>query len=190
MAQLIQFNPQPTAVFKFSPVLDNVTYSAFVTWNLYSQRYYLSIYSTDGILKMSVPLIASPDYNYVSVKENNVLNLNITVQTHNGSTFMDYISGEWDKLVVGMTISGAGIPLGATYTGKVNNPSPPYNLGISMSAAATSDNVSSTCTFSYSYSATNYEATQAPALVDINLTQGYFDTPIIFRASSNTFEIG
>jgi len=60
MAALVPFNPQPTANFQFSPQLDGVTYSAICTWNIYSLRYYLSIYDTFGALKLSLPLIPSP----------------------------------------------------------------------------------------------------------------------------------
>jgi len=85
---IVPFNPSNTAQFQFNPELDGVTYIAYCPYNVYSQRYYLSIYNTQKVLQMNIPLIPSPD------------------------------------------------------TG------------------------------------------------DINLTQGYFDTPIIFRASSNNFEIG
>jgi hypothetical protein len=61
MAIIIPFNPTPTALFQFSPVLDGVTYIATTTWNIYSQRYYLNVYTVNQVLEFSIPLIASPD---------------------------------------------------------------------------------------------------------------------------------
>lgn len=58
---LINFNPSPYANFQFSPTLDGGTYTAIITWNAYSTRYYLSIYDNFGALKVSVPVIPSPD---------------------------------------------------------------------------------------------------------------------------------
>jgi hypothetical protein len=60
MSTIIPFNPSPNANFKFSPVLDGTTYSAICTYNAYSGRYYLSIYTTLGALRLSLPIIASP----------------------------------------------------------------------------------------------------------------------------------
>jgi hypothetical protein len=61
MPTIVPFNPQPTANFTFSPTLDNNTYQAVVTWNTYSNRYYLNIYTLTRALMVSIPLIASPD---------------------------------------------------------------------------------------------------------------------------------
>jgi hypothetical protein len=61
MTTLIQFNPSPSANFRFSPSLDGRTYNAVCTWNAYGCRYYLSIYDVLGNLQLSLPLIASPD---------------------------------------------------------------------------------------------------------------------------------
>jgi len=61
MATIVPFNPAPNAVFQFNPLLDGVTYVATTTWNLYSQRYYLNIYTVNQVLVFNIPLIASPD---------------------------------------------------------------------------------------------------------------------------------
>ena len=55
------FNPNPNANFTFKPTLDGVTYTAICTWNLYGQRYYISIYDNVGTLMVSRPIIGSPD---------------------------------------------------------------------------------------------------------------------------------
>jgi hypothetical protein len=61
MSTLIPFNPQQNANFQFSPFLDGRTYNAVCPWNAYSCRYYVNIYDTLGSLRLSLPLIASPD---------------------------------------------------------------------------------------------------------------------------------
>lgn len=55
------FNPNQNANFRFSPTLDGVTYTAICTWNIYGQRYYISIYDNVGTLMVSRPVIGSPD---------------------------------------------------------------------------------------------------------------------------------
>lgn len=57
----IVFDPNPNANFRFNPTLDGVTYNAICTWNLYGQRYYVSIYDNVGTLMVSRPIIGSPD---------------------------------------------------------------------------------------------------------------------------------
>ena len=69
MATIVPFNPQPTANFRFSPVLDGSTYNAVVTWNAYSGRYYFNVYTLNRGLTMSVPLIPSPDYQNINLTE-------------------------------------------------------------------------------------------------------------------------
>jgi len=61
MTTLVQFNPSPYANFQFNPTLDGINYTALCTWNLYSSRYYISIYDNNGTLVVTNPLIASPD---------------------------------------------------------------------------------------------------------------------------------
>lgn len=54
------FNPQPTQNFTFSPTLDGVTYVAMCTYNVYGQRYYISIFDTSRNLIVYQPVIGSP----------------------------------------------------------------------------------------------------------------------------------
>lgn len=60
MTTLTFFNPQPNQSFTFSPILDGITYIAICTYNIYSERYYLSIYDTSRTLILYQPLIGSP----------------------------------------------------------------------------------------------------------------------------------
>ena len=61
MTTLTYFNPQPTQNFSFSPTLDGVNYVAVCTFNIYGQRYYISIYDTSRNLIMIRPITGSPD---------------------------------------------------------------------------------------------------------------------------------
>ena len=67
MATIIPFNPSSTSNFQFQLTLDGSPYTAVCTWNLYGQRYYVSIYSPDTTLILCVPLIGSTDSNNISL---------------------------------------------------------------------------------------------------------------------------
>lgn len=56
----IPFTPAATQNFQFQTTLDGSVYTVIVTWNLFGQRYYVNIYSTSGLLIVSLPLIGSP----------------------------------------------------------------------------------------------------------------------------------
>ncbi len=56
-----QFNPQQFQNYTFNPVLDGVNCVAVCTYNIYAQRYYISIYDTARTLIVINPIIASPD---------------------------------------------------------------------------------------------------------------------------------
>lgn len=61
MTTLVAFNPVPTANFQFNCTLDGGPYTVYVTWNLYSSRYYINVYDTGGNLIVTNPLVGSPD---------------------------------------------------------------------------------------------------------------------------------
>lgn len=55
------FSPSLANPFQFQPTLDNgIVYSCFVTWNIYGQRWYLSIYTLTGQLVLSRAMVGSP----------------------------------------------------------------------------------------------------------------------------------
>lgn len=60
MATLIQFAPSPLAAFQFLAVLDGQTYTCTVTWNVFGQRWYLTIETQDGTRVVTEALIGSP----------------------------------------------------------------------------------------------------------------------------------
>jgi hypothetical protein len=63
MTTIFPFAPTQQGPFQFQPTLDGTTYTGVVTWNLFGQRYYLSLYALDGTRIFTLPLIGSPlDY--------------------------------------------------------------------------------------------------------------------------------
>jgi hypothetical protein len=59
MSTTVAFTPSTTQTFSFSPVINGVTYSATVTWNIWEQRYYVNLTTTAGVLVLSVPVVGS-----------------------------------------------------------------------------------------------------------------------------------
>ena len=55
----VDFVPSASAPFQFQPTLDGAVYTAIVTWNLYGQRYYVNLYTLDGVRVLTIPLIGS-----------------------------------------------------------------------------------------------------------------------------------
>ena len=63
MTTLTPFTPNLNAPFQFQPVLDGQSYTAIIKWNIFGQRYYVELYTTDQTLVFNLPLIGSPpDY--------------------------------------------------------------------------------------------------------------------------------
>jgi len=54
------FLPDGITAPQYNFMLDGGSYTAKVTWNIFGERYYLSIYNTGGALVFSLPLIPSP----------------------------------------------------------------------------------------------------------------------------------
>jgi hypothetical protein len=54
------FTGNETKAISFTPTLDGTVYSADVTWNIASQRWYVTITASDGTRIMTRPLIDSP----------------------------------------------------------------------------------------------------------------------------------
>ncbi len=52
------FTPSSVAAFQFQPLLDGITFSANVTYNMFSGRYYLNLYYQNTLV-YSTPLIGS-----------------------------------------------------------------------------------------------------------------------------------
>lgn len=67
MTTLFAFQPSPTSNFIFQPTLDGQQYTAIVNWNLYGVRYYLNLYTLQGVQILCVALIGSPDNSNISL---------------------------------------------------------------------------------------------------------------------------
>ena len=59
MSTKVIFTPSATRTFSFSPVINGVTYSATVTWNIQALRYYLNLYTTSGVLVLATAVVGS-----------------------------------------------------------------------------------------------------------------------------------
>lgn len=54
------FTPSPLTNFRFPVLLDGTQYNVVVTYNVFGQRYYVNIYTTQGGFVMSRPMVGSP----------------------------------------------------------------------------------------------------------------------------------
>ena len=62
MPALFPFQPAPrSGPFQFTPTLDGTQYNAVVTWNVYGQRWYVSIYDLSGNLVVARPVVPTGD---------------------------------------------------------------------------------------------------------------------------------
>ena len=57
---LIPFLPSPLAAFQFQVTLDLQAYNCVVTWNVFGQRWYVSIYDQEGTRIVTIARISSP----------------------------------------------------------------------------------------------------------------------------------
>lgn len=57
----VPFTPSATANFTFQATFDAKTYNIIVTWNQFGLRYYINVYDSLQNLKVSLPVIGSPD---------------------------------------------------------------------------------------------------------------------------------
>jgi hypothetical protein len=151
--------------FQFQATLDGQIYTCTVTWNVFSQRWYLGVYSLSGVLVVLVPMVGSP----------NALPLaSLTWQSWRGGLVQAVAEApHWFRVgsVVVLTISST-VPTGFGGTGNrcvITGPSTfTYPL-------ATDPGVESQPGF-YSY--------------DVNLVAGYFLTStLVWRSLNSQFEI-
>lgn len=60
MTTFVNFAPTAVAPFQFQPTLDGVIYNAIVRWNVFGQRWYVTVYQQDGTPIVTLPNIGSP----------------------------------------------------------------------------------------------------------------------------------
>jgi len=58
---IIQFLPSPISAFQFIAELDGNNYNCIVTWNVYGQRWYITVANQDGTPVFTLPQIGSPN---------------------------------------------------------------------------------------------------------------------------------
>jgi hypothetical protein len=58
--QYTDFQPNNTSPFQFQVILDGSQFNVVVTWNIFGQRYYVNIYTMQGVLVVSRPMVGSP----------------------------------------------------------------------------------------------------------------------------------
>lgn len=160
MTTVFQFAPSPLAPFQFQPTLDGATYSAVVTWNTFGQRWYLNLYSLDGTLVVCEALIGSGD----------PINLASLSWANGIATATLAVPSGWKiGSVIELTIAGC-VP--DAYNGSV--------------LAAISNDV----TFTYPIADDPGGTTQlGVASYDIDLVWPYFASTLVFRESSQQFEV-
>lgn len=155
-----KFTPSNTSAFNFQPTLDGVVYNIVVVWSLFGQRYYVNCYTNTGSLVFSVPLIGSLD------------------SIHTQDAY-------WSN---GVVVAQSEIPhnfkIGDIVNVSVVNFQPTGYNGI-YQARVISDNK-----FSYDLTSDPGSITSlGDVQYNINLAAGYFNSTLVYRANSQTFEV-
>jgi hypothetical protein len=61
MTDYVNFQPNDVSAFQFQAVLDGTQYNCVITYNLFGERYYINIYTTEGALIVARPVVGSPN---------------------------------------------------------------------------------------------------------------------------------
>ena len=157
----IPFIPSQNQAPQFQVTLDGNLYTAIITWNLQGQRYYLNLYDLNGELVLCTVLTGSPVGTPIA-------------------------SMSWSRGTVSVvTESPHGLRRNATVKLTISGVTPDaYNGQIEAF-------VTGPTTFQYSIAANPGEMTVAGSInQNINLVNGYFTTPLVFRVANSQFEVG
>jgi len=155
------FTPTGQAVFSFQPTLDGQQYSAIVTWSLFGQRWYISIYDVSNTLVVSEAVTGSP--NPIGIQ-----------------------SVEWDAgLVTVTTVEAHGYKVGTIATLTIADMVPDAYNGTFECL------IRSATTFTYPLLSDPGAATSiGSAAQNLNLVGGYFtDSSLVFREAAQQFEV-
>lgn len=164
MTTIIPFVPPPTTAFTFQPILDGATYNATVKWNIFGQRWYVTLVDGQGNRVFTLPLIGSGGGQTIET-----LSYDPVAQLVSGSTLKPH--GLEIGHVLAMTVSGAQ-PDG-------------YNGAHDVSVLTPTD-------FSYPLATAPGAAVSANAgalSYEVNIAQGYFSSRMVFREPLQQFEI-
>ena len=59
--EVFAFAPSNSSPFTFQPPLDGRQYTAVVTWNVFGERYYVNLYTLQGVRVFTVAMVGSPN---------------------------------------------------------------------------------------------------------------------------------
>lgn len=164
MPSYVQFIPQATQAFTFSATLDGAPVTCQVPWNLFANRWYLSLTDTSGLLIVYRALAASPDP--IVIKS-------MTWDADDG-VFVETVTPHMLEFMstCNLTIRGVNpIVLNGVWPCFVTGPT----------------------TFNYQPTGLQIAPIQSFGQMsyDINLGEGYFTvSTLVFRQSTQLFEIG
>jgi hypothetical protein len=160
MTTFFPFTPTGVAPFSFKPTLDGQEYQAVVTWSLFGQRYYISIYTLNQVLIVYLPVVGCP-------------------------TGMQIENLSWDvdtSLVTATTLNPHGFNLAETIELTIAGATPTAYNGL-FPCLITGPNE-----FTYTLAADPGQATVFGSVSYlINLMGGYFNSTLVFR--NNQFEV-
>lgn len=160
MITYTDFQPSTEQVFSFQTTLDGQVYVCTITWNLFGQRYYINCLDLSGSRVFSLPLIGSPD--------------GLLVET------LSWAAGK----VVLETILPHGYRAGATVNLTMDQTTPAAYGGRYNMLALDGHRLT------YSLPQDPGPSTAQGILYDnINIAAGYFQSVLLFRASSSQFEV-
>lgn len=162
MTTFTAFKPPPNNAFSFQPFLDGQTCNAIVWWEVYGQRFYISVSLPDGTQLFNLPLIASPSA--------------VPLQ---GLTWL--VGGT----VIGTTSAPHGFRQLATANLTISGCTPTDYNGVFSSFVDGKD------TFRYKVATPLQDATQLGAVsYDFNIGAGYLQqSTLVFRESTQMFEV-
>lgn len=161
MTTLVLFQPSPLAPFSFIATLDGQQYSVSVAWNLFGQRWYVTVSTLAGAVVLSEGLNGSP-------------------------AAVSFESLDWDNgYVTGVTANPHGYVVGATAALVVGGCAPDAYNG-DVAALVVDDE-----TLTWPLAVDPGPATARGTVVfDIDLVEQYFETStVVFRESTQQFEI-
>ena len=160
MTTYTSFVPSPAAPFSFLPTLDGQQYNATVTWNLFGQRWYLTVATLAGVPVFSLPLAGSPS----------AINL---------------VSLSWaDGFATAVTDVPHGFLLDATVDLAIAGCTPAAYNGAIQALVVDPQ------TIEWPLASDPGPAAQIGTVAfNIDLAGGYFDSTLVFRESTQQFEV-
>ena len=160
MTTIFPFTPTTRTQFQFAPTLDGQVYNAFTPWSLFGKRFYLNLVALDGTPVLYTALAGSPD--------------GVALQT------LSWARG----LAMAVTDEPHGYKIAKTVMLTILGATPNAYNGL-VQAFITGPN-----TFSYPLANDPGPATvPGSAIYNINLVGGLFDSTLVFRESSQQFEV-